>query len=213
MNYKVYNLLAEFNSNTYLLWDEVSLEAVIIDPANESKILKKEILKLKLKMKYIINTHGHGDHIGGNAFFVKSFPKSKLCIHKEDALMLLYPELNLSIYWDGGVVSSASDIQFEGNEVLKLGENELKIIHTPGHTEGGISIYVDNLLFTGDALFADGIGRIDLPGGDFEILKKSIHEKIFSLPDSVIILPGHGPASTIGKEKRENSFVGYLNKL
>jgi len=210
MKYKVYNLLAEFNTNTYLLWDEVSLEAVIIDPANESKILKKEILKLKLKIKYIINTHGHGDHIGGNDFFVKSFPKSKLCIHKEDALMLLYPELNLSMYCDGGVVSPASEIQFAGEEVLKLGENELKIIHTPGHTEGGISIYVDNLLFTGDALFADGIGRTDLPGGDFEILKKSIHEKIFSLPDSVIILPGHGPASTIGKEKRENSFVGYL---
>ena len=210
MNYKVYNLLAEFNTNTYLLWDEVSLEAVIIDPANESQILKKEILKLKLKIKYIINTHGHGDHIGGNDFFVKNFPKSKLCIHKEDALMLLYPELNLSMYWDGGVVSPASDIQFEGKEVLKLGENELKIIHTPGHSEGGISIYADDLLFTGDALFADGIGRTDLPGGDFEILKKSIHEKIFSLPDSVIILPGHGPASTIGKEKRENSFVGYL---
>ena len=210
MNYKTYNLLPEFNSNTYLLWDEVSLEAVIIDPANESEILRKEILKLKLKIKYIINTHGHGDHIGGNAFFIEHFPKSKLCIHKKDALMLLNPELNLSMYWDGGVVSPVSNIQFEGNEVLKLGENELKIIHTPGHSEGGISIYVDNLLFTGDALFADGIGRTDLPGGDFEILKKSIHEKIFSLLDSVIILPGHGQTSTIGKEKRENSFVGYL---
>ena len=210
MNYKVYNLLPEFNTNTYLLWDEVSLEAVIIDPANKSEILKKEILKLKLKIKYVINTHGHGDHIGGNAFFVKSFPKSKLCIHKEDALMLLYPELNLSMYWDGGVVSPASEIQLAGEEILKLGEKKLKIIHTPGHTEGGISIYVDNLLFTGDALFADGIGRTDLPGGDFEILKKSIHEKIFSVPDSVVILPGHGTASTIGKEKRENSFVGYL---
>jgi len=210
MKYNVYNLLAEFNTNTYLLWDDLSLEAVIIDPANESKVLKKEIHKLKLKIKFIINTHGHGDHIGGNAFFVKSFPESKLCIHKEDALMLLNPELNLSIFWDGGVVSPASDIQFEDEGILKLAENELKIIYTPGHSKGGISIYVDNLLFTGDALFANGIGRTDLPGGDFEILKKSIHEKIFSLPDSVVILPGHGPASTIGKEKRENSFVGYL---
>ncbi|NQV18476.1 MAG: MBL fold metallo-hydrolase [Armatimonadetes bacterium] len=209
MNYKVYNLLAEFNTNAYLLWDEVSLEAVIIDPANESKILKKEILKLKLNIKYIINTHGHGDHIGGNAFFVKSFPKSKLCIHKEDALMLLYPELNLSMYWDSGVVSPASEIQLAGGDVLKLGENELKIIHTPGHTEGGISIYVDNLVFAGDTLFARGIGRTDLPGGNYDTLINSIREKLFKLPKNTIVLPGHGSETTIGLEMAENPFVNF----
>lgn len=209
MKYKVYNLLPEFNTNTYLLWDEVSLKAVIIDSAKESKILKKEILKLKLKIKYIINTHGHGDHIGGNAFFVKSFPKSKLCIHKEDALMLLYPELNLSMHWDGCVVSPASDIQFEDGEILKLGENELKIIHTPGHTEGGISIYADDLVFTGDALFARGIGRTDLPGGNYDTLINSIREKLYKLPKNTIVLPGHGPGTTIGLEMVENPFISF----
>ncbi len=209
MKYKVYNLLTEFNTNTYLLWDEDSLEAVIIDPANESKILLNAINELKLRIKYIINTHGHGDHIGGNAFFVRSFPKTNLCIHQEDALMLLDPELNLSKYWDGCVVSPVSQIQFEEKDVLKLGENELKILHTPGHTKGGISIYVDNLLFAGDTLFARGIGRTDLPGGNYDILISSIREKLFKLPKNTIVLPGHGPETTIGLEMLENPFAGF----
>lgn len=207
MKYKLYNLLPSFGTNTYLLWDEESLEAMLIDVAAPYAELVDEIKTENMKLKYIVNTHGHGDHIGGNEFIKTNFDVP-LCIHNLDTPMLLEPQLNLSEYFEIQITSPPSDIQFEGGEILTLGNKKIKIIHTPGHTRGGISIIADNLLFCGDTLFAAGVGRTDLLGGEYNILMKSIHEKLFILPDETIVLPGHGPYTTIGKEKRDNPFVG-----
>ena len=207
MKYKIYNVLPEFGTNTYLVWDENSQDAMIIDPAAPDNTLIEEIKNLKLNLKYIINTHGHGDHIAGNKLIKDSFT-APLYIHESDATKLTEAKLNLSEFWDADVVSPPADILLEDGNKITLGSYEVTVIHTPGHTQGGICLLVNGLLFSGDTLFMKGIGRTDLPGGNYETLISSIEEKLFKLPDETIVLPGHGPETTIKKEKRDNPFVG-----
>lgn len=207
MKYKVYNVLPEFGTNTYLVWDENLKQAMIIDPAAPDRILIEEIKNLKLDLKYIINTHGHGDHIAGNKLIKDSFPAS-LCIHEADAAKLIDVKLNLSEFWNADIVSPSADILFKDGDKFTLGSYEVTVIHTPGHSAGSICLLVDGLLFSGDTLFLKGIGRTDLPGGNYEMLISSIADRLFILPDETVVLPGHGPDSTIGKEKRNNPFVG-----
>jgi glyoxylase-like metal-dependent hydrolase (beta-lactamase superfamily II) len=206
MQYKVLNLLPEFETNTYLVWDELSGEAVIIDPAMPSQDLLDFISKQSLTVKYIINTHGHADHIGGNAYFHQK-TNAPVCIHKDDAAMLENSKLNLSAFLNAEVTQPGAQILLQDRDTLRLGEKTLQMIHTPGHTKGGICIMTDNLLFSGDTLFRLDVGRTDLPGGDFEALKSSIRTKLFNLDDALIVLPGHGPASTIGNEKKLNPYL------
>lgn len=210
MNYKILRILPEFETNTYLVWDEKTSEAIIIDPAFPAPALINELKNLKLK--YVVNTHGHGDHIGGNEFVLQNF-KVPLCIHKNDAEMLSNPYLNLSNSFGIDIISPKADILLKDGDKIIIGNEVIKVIHTPGHTSGGICLHTDNLLFSGDTLFCESIGRTDLPSGDFEQLKKSILEKLFILPDETIVLPGHGDSTTIGKEKIENPFVGIIAKL
>ena len=207
MKYKKYNLLPSFDTNTYLVWDEDSMEAMLIDVAAPSQEIIIEIKSLNLKLKFLINTHGHGDHIGGNKLIKQNFD-IQLLIHEDDAETITDPHKNLSTFWGDGIISPSADIKLKGGEKFKLGNKEFTIIHTPGHSEGGISILIDNLLFSGDTLFAGAIGRDDLTGGDYNTLVKSIREKLFKLPDDTIVLPGHGPITTIGREKKGNPYVG-----
>lgn len=199
-------LLRDYGTNTWLLYDDVSLEGVLVDPAAPSEVLLERIKDLNLKIKMIINTHGHGDHIGGNAFFAERL-NAPLAIHKDDAAMLTDNLKNLSAYMGSSLPIKAADVLLEDGYTLNLGEYELKVIHTPGHTPGGICLYIDKYLISGDTLFELSIGRTDFPGGSHSGLIRSIREKLFVLPDDVIVFPGHGPQTTIGLEKSNNPFL------
>jgi glyoxylase-like metal-dependent hydrolase (beta-lactamase superfamily II) len=188
-------------TNCYIVADPVTKEACLIDPGAEAGRIMKELKKEGLDLKFIIITHGHGDHIGANSGF-----KVPIYIHRLDADCLTDPGLNLSRMFMFGITSPKADRLLEEGDEVKLGGLALGIIHTPGHSPGSISIRVGAAVFTGDALFAGSIGRTDLPDGDDAALTRSITEKLFVLPDDTKVYPGHGPASTIGREKRENPF-------
>lgn len=206
IKYKLYHLLETFETNTYLVWETESNEAIIIDPAAPCELLAQEISSMNLKIVRIINTHGHGDHIGGNEFFHRLY-QCPIGIHSLDSEMLLNSALNLSDFMYMSVISPVATILFKDKDTITLGDTVGEIYHTPGHTRGGIVIYFKPYLFSGDTLFNLSVGRTDLPGGDSRQLSKSIKEKLFTLPDQTIVLPGHGPSSTIAQEKEENPFI------
>ena len=212
MKYKTSNVLKNFWTNTYLVWDEISREAMYIDAAFPHENLVSEIAKYDLKLKYILNTHGHGDHIGGNTLLKETF-NAQIGIHKIDAEMLFNPQKNLSSRWAEDVISPKADFFIEDEVELKLGEKIIKVIHTPGHSAGSVSFLVEELLFSGDTLFAGGIGRTDLPGGNYGELISSIQKKLFILPDDTIVLSGHGLQTTIATETLENQFVGLAARF
>ena len=183
-------------------------EAVVIDPGANPELIYPVIVRKKLV--YIINTHGHYDHIGANND-LKSHFDTKLAVHKDDYEMLVNPDLNLSVMVDSQFISVLPDILLSDGDTLDFGGIKLKIIHTPGHTEGSICILTDNMLFSGDTLFYHSIGRTDLPGGNFEKLKNSIVNRLYTLDDDIIVYTGHGENTTIGEEKRFNEFVRLEN--
>ncbi|KQC08660.1 MAG: hypothetical protein APR54_04375 [Candidatus Cloacimonas sp. SDB] len=209
MKIKTYVLLPEFETNTYLIWDTDTKEAILIDVAAPDQVLINDINKFELKLKYLFLTHGHGDHIAGNEMIKKEF-NPQIGIHGSDAEMLSDPLKNLSNYWNYNVISPEADIFLKDGDSFGLGKSEIKVIHTPGHTRGGVCFLIDDTLFSGDTLFAEGVGRTDLPDGDYQTLMKSI-AKLFQLPDSIKVYPGHGPQTTLEDEKIGNPFVGILN--
>ena len=212
MKVEILNLLPEFGTNTYITWDENSKEAIIIDPSAPSSQIIDRVKELGLTPKFLINTHGHGDHIGGNGLVKSSFDV-RFIIHQNDSQMLVDSAKNLSLYWDQNVISPKADIEITKDYSIKLGDKDVQLIPTPGHSRGGICILVDGLLFSGDTLFAESIGRTDLPGGDLATLTNSIKEKLFELPEETVVYPGHGPKTTIGDEIVGNPFVGLAARL
>ncbi len=178
-------------ANCYLVGCEATKEGVIIDPGAEAERILKLLQDSGLKIAYIINTHGHLDHIGANREVREGInPHPPILIHEDDGELLDSP-----------------DRLFRDGDKLKIGQLEMKVLHTPGHTPGGISLLCDVGVFTGDTLFAGSIGRTDLPGGSHRLLLKSIRERILSLSDRTTIYPGHGDQSTIGRERAENPFL------
>jgi len=201
-----------FLENTYLIWDEDSNIAAIIDPgcynSNERIFVEDFILKNTLKLKYLIMTHCHIDHIFGNSFIKKKY-NPVIIANKNDVYLL---DLMLEVAADYGVTLIASpepDKFVTDNEEFVLGQTKGKFISTPGHSPGGICLYFekDKMCFTGDTLFKESIGRADLWGGDLPALLKSIKEKLFVLPDEVVIYPGHQSESTVAHEKMYNPFL------
>jgi glyoxylase-like metal-dependent hydrolase (beta-lactamase superfamily II) len=193
--------LSPYEVNCYVLAQERNKEAIIIDPGGEPDKIKKILAKHKLKPGFIINTHGHLDHIGADdAFGVCVY------IHKKDLEFLTNPELNLSRMFTMPLRISAQRRTLEGGEEISLGNIRLQVLHTPGHTPGGICLLLkepqDNILFSGDTLFCQGIGRTDFPLASLEQLKNSIREKLFVLDNQMRVYPGHGPSTTIGQEKK-----------
>ncbi len=194
--------------NCYILASGPGSQAIIIDPGAEAQKIKQALNKHKLKAAFIINTHGHFDHIGCDDKF-----DVPVYIHQKDAELLNDPKQNLSAFFIAAYAVKSKIIPLEEKQVIELEKIRLEVIHTPGHTPGGICLLLDKpesgILFSGDTLFCQGVGRTDYAGASETVLLKSIREKLFILPDDTIIYPGHGPASTIGREKKENPFLSY----
>ena len=204
-------VVGDYQANCYLVTD--GAELLIIDPGDEAERIAEVIARRKLEPRLLVNTHSHIDHIGGNLGLKERFPQLKICAHSADAPALGKPLKNLSILQGRMYKSPPAEIVLEDGQELALGKLRFKIIHTPGHTPGGISLYCAEglgdgpVVFTGDALFAGGIGRSDFPGGDGELLVKSIREKLLTLPPFTRVFSGHGPDTTIQDEKESNPFL------
>ncbi len=201
----------------YILANEKN-EAIIIDPGGDSDKIIKFIEENRLRPRYLINTHGHGDHIGANKELKARFPEIKICIHEEDKECLTNPFKNLSAL--GGfqskdyiLKSPPADTTLKEGDEITMGRIKLEVLHTPGHTPGGICLLSrsennqPDVLFSGDSLFQGSIGRTDFPGGNHQALIKSLKEKVLTLKEDTVVYPGHGPVTTIGYEKRNNPYL------
>ena len=195
-------------ANPYLAVDEKTNEGFIVDPGGYNKVLTKEVRDNDVNIKYIILTHGHSDHICGVNEHKAEFPDAKIVAYKDEEAMLENPNLNQSPGC-GVPYSTKADILVSDGDELKVGDVTLKFIHTPGHTEGGMCIYVKEAkaLFSGDTLFRQSIGRTDFPGGSYKEIMDSIRKKLFLLPDDTNVFPGHMGTTSIGFEKENNPFV------
>ena len=194
----------------YLIGDEESKEGLFIDPADDTDRLIKEAKSHGLdKIKYVVNTHCHVDHIMGNAAMVKN-TGAKIVIHEDDAPHLTQTPRDLLTMFRA-TSSPPADILVKDGDVIQVGKVGLKVIHTPGHSPGGMALYMDGVVFTGDTLFVGAVGRTDFPGSSWEVMEASIRKKLYVLPENTVVYPGHNygptPSSTIQYEKKHNSFV------
>ena len=193
------------STNCYVANSQQTKDAIIIDPGLDISSEAKQILdyatQSALKVKLIVNTHGHSDHISGDAFFQEKY-NVPICIHTYDASSI--EGLNKGKF--------PANILLEDGSLIKFGDESLKVIHTPGHTPGSICLIGERLVFTGDTLFAGGIGRTDFSGGSIRDMRHSL-QKLACLPDNFLIYPGHGVTSTIGEEKRVNPFLNTKERF
>lgn len=200
--------LGPLATNAYLVWNPDTRRAIVIDPGMEPEPLLSRLEPLIVEA--VVLTHAHFDHIGG----VEDVRRLKRCpvyVHPAEADWLTDGRLNGSLWWPefGGEIRTdpADGFLEDGRRYEWIGET-FEVFHTPGHSPGGVSIRCGGLLFCGDVLFRRSVGRTDLPGGDWELLVRSVRDVLFRLPDEVVVYPGHGPSTTIGEEKTGNPYVG-----
>lgn len=204
-----------FQENTIVLADETN-QCFVIDPGCSDETERNEILSFiesnQLKVQLLLNTHCHIDHVLGNNFIKEKY-KTRLLIHAKDEPILRAVKTYASNYGFFQYQEALPDAFLEEDDIVKLGSERLKVIFTPGHSPGHVVFYNEKnkIIIGGDVLFYNSIGRTDLPGGNHDQLIESIHQKLFTLPDDVKVYPGHGPATTIGFEKRTNPFCALTN--
>jgi glyoxylase-like metal-dependent hydrolase (beta-lactamase superfamily II) len=199
--------------NSYLLWDEFSKEAVIVDPGNfdnrENKLIDDFISSNKLNLKAVWNTHGHIDHIYGNRYLSEKYNAPLYASELEIPNMRSADVYGPSMYGLPAPNSIEPDFLLSESDQLWIGNNQIKVLFVPGHSAGHFAFWSveQNIIFSGDVLFLNSIGRTDLPGGSFDILEKTIKEVMYNLPDNTIVYSGHGDSTTILNEKKNNPFV------
>ncbi|MCU0288855.1 MAG: MBL fold metallo-hydrolase [Acidobacteria bacterium] len=198
---------------SYIVSCPETKEALVIDPGGDEKRLAQKIEQKGLILKYIVNTHGHSDHTCGNAN-LKNLTGAKIIMHEIDDKLFRTPEAISMMRGMGFEPSSPADITVKDGDEIKIGKITMKVLHTPGHTPGGICLLAEGQLFTGDTLFVGGIGRTDLPGSDHRQFMNGIRDKLLTLPDETVVWPGHDygprPSSTIGLEKIANPWIRQL---
>lgn len=199
-------VVGPIQANCYIVGSEEKREGIVIDPGADAELILEEIEHLGLTITKIVNTHGHMDHIGAVAAVAKA-TRAPFAIHKDEVAVLQDRMHRLLDLHPSPPEPLVPDILLSGGDSIEVGELSFTVIHTPGHSPGGICLYRPGLLFSGDTLFNYGVGRADLPGGNWWQLLNSIHTKLLILPDDTIVYPGHGPETTIGQERRLNPFL------
>jgi hydroxyacylglutathione hydrolase len=205
MNYKII-IVGALETNCYLVYCEETRACAVVDPGAEPERIFPVIFEEGLKPVVLINTHGHIDHVGANKD-IKDHFGVPLYIHAGDNPMLSKSQyLELSLFL-GAKDSPPADHFMTDGEDIRIGNGVLRVLHTPGHSPGSVSLLDDGFLLSGDTLFMEGVGRTDLPGGSQKELEQSIRDKIMTLPDEIVVLPGHGPHTTVGQERANNPFL------
>jgi glyoxylase-like metal-dependent hydrolase (beta-lactamase superfamily II) len=200
-----------FAENTYIVWQPGGSDAVVIDPGFEPGPILQKLADEGLTVRAILNTHGHVDHVAGNADLKAAFPDAPLVIGAGDAAMLTDPMLNLSGSSGEDVCSPPADRLVRQGDVVEAAGLQFEVLDIPGHSAGHVAYLVQGdppVVFGGDVLFQGSIGRTDFPGGDMGQLLGGIWTKLWPLPDGTVVYPGHGPETTVGEEKRTNPFLG-----
>jgi len=198
-------VVGPIQSNCYIIGCERTREAAVIDPGGDADRILITLAKDRLRCVYIINTHGHFDHSADNKR-LKEVTGAQLLIHYADAPMILHQSMNRGMWGTHLENSPPPDRYLNEGDIITFGDISLKVLNTPGHSPGSISLVTDKIVFVGDTLFAGSIGRTDFPGGDHEGLLRNVRKKIFTLGDDVVVYPGHGPKTTVGRERKTNPF-------
>jgi hydroxyacylglutathione hydrolase len=194
--------------NCSVIGDETSREAIVIDPGDDIEDVLALVRKHRLQVKQIVITHAHIDHVGG-AMKLRAATGAPILLNQNDYALLKM--LDVQAAWIG--VATPGKVEIDQNlcdaDTVKAGSFSAQVLHTPGHSEGSVCLYfsAEKKLIAGDTLFAGSIGRTDLPGGSYEKIQRSLHQRILALPDETVVVPGHGPLTTIGEERENNPFL------